>query len=67
MFSNSNILLNYGNPDLKIRYFSYFTHIMNNWVVFDSKYPRNISFFSVEHFGYTVIMPNEILSFLDIF
>ena len=36
LVSNMNILLNYGNPELKIIYFSYFSYIMLNWIAFVS-------------------------------
>ena len=31
---NMDIFLIYGNPELKIIYFSYFSNIMLNWVAF---------------------------------
>ena len=33
MFPNMAILLNYGNPELKNRYFSHFKHKIKNWAI----------------------------------
>ena len=36
LFSNTVFLLNYGNPELKNMYFSYFIHNIKNWVAYVS-------------------------------